>query len=199
MARICLATEDSLSEAIAHRMVAQVCPDFEVGPCFRKHGFGYLKANIEKFCKVAERSPLLLITDLDKAQCAAALVSNWMGTKGQPENLIFRVAVRETEAWLLADHIGMKSLLGKGANKLPREPDRLPDPKRELLTLAAKAPRDVQHDLLPEPGAVASQGLGYNHRMGEFVRNDWDPQRASMYSDSLRRALERLNELSRRT
>jgi hypothetical protein len=95
MLRICLATEDSLSEAVGYRLLAEVCPEFEVGLTFRKNGFGYLKANIEKFCHVAQRSPLLLITDLDKAKCASLLISNWMGAKSYPDNLVFRVAVRE--------------------------------------------------------------------------------------------------------
>lgn len=196
---ICLATEDSLSEAIGRRLVSEACPDIEIGPCFQRNGFGYLKSSLEKFCNVSKRSPLLLITDLDKAPCPATLVSSWLGSKRKPDNLIFRVAVREVEAWLIADHVGMKALLGKGASKLPRDPDLLPDPKRALLALAANAPRDVRSDLLPRPGAIASQGLGYNARLGDFVHNTWDPERAAINSGSLRRALDRLKDLARRT
>jgi hypothetical protein len=102
---------------------------------------------------------LLLITDLDKAKCASLLISNWMRAKSYPDNLVFRVAVREIEAWLLADHVGMGKLLVAGATNLPRDPDLLVDPKQVLLQLASKAPRVVQNDLLVEPGAIASQGL----------------------------------------
>lgn len=198
MLRICLATEDSLSEAVGYRLLAEVCPEFEVGLTFRKNGFGYLKANIEKFCNVAQRSPLLLITDLDKAKCAASLISKWMGAKSYPDNLVFRVAVREIEAWLLADHVGMGRLLVAGATNLPNDPDLLLDPKQVLLQLASKAPRAVQNDLLVEPGAIASQGLGYNQRMGDFVRNTWDPKRAALCSDSLCRTLNRLRQMAKR-
>jgi hypothetical protein len=198
MLRICLATEDSLSETVGYRLLAEVCPEFEVGLTFRKSGFGYLKANIEKFCNVAQRSPLLLITDLDKAKCASLLISNWMGAKSYPDNLVFRVAGREIEAWLLADHVGMGKLLVAGATNLPRDPDLLVDPKQVLLQLASKAPRVVQNDLLVEPGAIASQGLGYNQRMGDFVRNTWDPKRAALCSDSLCRALNRLRQMAKR-
>ncbi|MGO8846384.1 MAG: hypothetical protein ACLQFI_13790 [Methylocella sp.] len=196
MPPVCLATEDSLSEAVGYRLLAEVGPDIEVGLTFRKNGFGYLKANIEKFCKVAQRSPLLLITDLDKAKCAASLISKWMGTRAHPDNLVFRVAVREIEAWLLADHVGMKELLVGGASNLPNDPDSLSDPKQVLLKLARKAPRAIKNDLLVEAGAIASQGLGYNERMGEFVRNTWDPKRAVLYSDSLSRTLNRLQQMA---
>jgi hypothetical protein len=198
MLRICLATEDSLSEAVGYRLLGEVCPEFEVGLTFRKNGFGYLKANIEKFCNVAQRSPLLLITDLDKAKCAASLISKWMGAKSYPDNLVFRVAVREIEAWLLADHVGMGKLLVAAATNLPKDPDLLLDPKQVLLQLASKAPRAVQNDLLVEPGAIASQGLGYNQRMGDFVRNTWDPKRAALCSDSLFRTLNRLRQMAKR-
>jgi hypothetical protein len=198
MLRICLATKDSLSEAVGYRLLGEVCPEFEIGLTFRKNGFGYLKANIEKFCNVAQRSPLLLITDLDKAKCAASLISKWMGAKSYPDNLVFRVAVREIEAWLLADHVGMGKLLVAGATNLPKDPDLLLDPKQVLLQLASKAPRAVQNDLLVEPGAIASQGLGYNQRMGDFVRNTWDPKRAALCSDSLCRTVNRLRQMAKR-
>jgi hypothetical protein len=198
MLSVCLATEDGLSEAVGSRLLAEVSPHFEVGLTFRKNGFGYLQASIEKFCKVAQRSPLLLITDLDKAKCPALLISKWMGTRAHPDNLVFRVAVREIEAWLLADHVGMKKLLVAGATDLPRDPDLLLDPKQVLLKLAAKAPRAVQNDLVAETGAIASQGLGYNKRMADFVRNTWDPKRAILRSDSLCRTLNRLRQLAER-
>ena len=67
-----------------------------------------------------------------------------------PMNLVFRVAVREIEAWLLADHIGMKKLLVGGASNLPNDPDLLSDPKQVLLKLARKAPRAIKNDLIVE-------------------------------------------------
>jgi hypothetical protein len=193
---VCLATEDSLSEAVGRRLVAEVGSRIEIGLTFRKNGFGYLKANIDKFCSVAQRSPLFLITDLDKEKCATLLISKWLGNRSLPKNLVFRVAVREIESWLLADHVGMKKLLGAGANKLPVNPDQLLDPKQSLLKFASKAPRAVQNDLLVEPGVIASQGLGYNQRMGEFVRSTWDPNRAASCSDSLSRTLKRLQQMA---
>lgn len=197
MPSICLATEDSLSESVGRRLIAELGSNIEVGLTFRKNGFGYLKANIDKFCRVAQRSPLFLITDLDKEKCAEKLISKWTGNRTLPKNFLFRVAVHEIEAWLLADHIGMRELLGEEARKLPLDPDQLPDPKQSLLRLASRAPRAVRNDLVVQPGIVASQGLGYNQRLGEFVRETWDPNRAASRSSSLSRTLKRLQQLSK--
>jgi hypothetical protein len=170
---------------------------FEVGLTFRRGGYGYLQSGIPKFCTFARRTPLLLITDLDRATCAASLITKWIGNNLLPEKFLFRVAVREIESWLLADHDGMKALLGSGGTKLPRTPDSLADPKRALLSFARRAPRDVRNDLIVQTGAVASQGLGYNQRMCDFIQSKWSPNQASLRSDSLRRARIRLRHFSR--
>jgi hypothetical protein len=104
------------------------------------------------------------------------------------------VAVREVEAWLLADHEAMSKLLAVKPAVPPRNPDELPDPKATLLSLAQKAPRDVRNDLTPKKGAAAPQGLGYNAVLCPWVRHVWRPERAARRSDSLARARLRLRE-----
>jgi hypothetical protein len=140
---------------------------------------------------------VLLLTDLDRAACPVGLVESWLGRHECPENLVFRVAVREIEAWLLADHDALRRLLGKTA-RLPPDPDTLPDPKRALLELAKRAPRDVREDLVAVRGAVAAQGLGYNARLCALVEHHWSPERAAERSASLKRARRRIHELVQR-
>jgi hypothetical protein len=196
MGQFALATEDELSEAVGKRPIAEVNPSHEINLTFRRGGFGYLRANIRKFCEVARLQPVLLVTDLDMAECPAALLSEWTVRTGRPESLCLRVAVREVEAWLLADHDGLRELLGRRLGNLPDNPDYLRDPKRYLLGLASRAPREVRMDLLPEPGAIAIQGLGYNRRLVEFVQSTWSPREAAGRSESLQRAMSRLDQLS---
>jgi hypothetical protein len=64
-----------------------------------------------------------------------------------------------------------------------------------LLEIAKKAPRNIRNELIIEKGAVASQGLGYNSLLCEFVRSIWQPQRAALRSNSLMRTRIRINEL----
>jgi hypothetical protein len=190
-----LATEDALSEAVGLKLIATFLPRFEVNLTLGKKGNGQLKAKIRSYCDIARRIPFLLITDLDATACAPALISSWLGTITPPENFLFRVAVREVEGWLLADHISMRLLLGNRVN-VPRDPDSIRDPKECLLHLARSAPRAVKSDLVAEPGAIASQGLGYNQRLCHYVNSSWCPTRAAERSDSLSRMIRRLEELT---
>ena len=163
----------------------------------RRGGNGYLRARMRNFCQLARHEPLLLITDLDSWPCPAALCSQWLRGLARPSTMLVRVAVREVESWLLADHEAIEILLGRRPTpRLPMQTDRIANPKAFLLGLACKAAREVRLDLCTESGAEVRQGIGYNARLGGFVREAWDPQRAAQRSDSLRRARQRLRELA---
>ncbi len=193
MTNIVLATEDELSEQIGIRLATNAGLNVEL--CLRKQGYGYLRSRIPQFCQMANRQPVLLLTDLDNAPCASALIAKWLGRRSRPDNLVLRVAVREVESWLLADHDGMKSLLGSRVKGLPAAPDELGDPKRKLLELAEQAPRSVREDLVAKTGAIARQGLAYNARLCRWVREVWNLERAAERSSSLSRARARIGEL----
>jgi hypothetical protein len=193
---ITIATEDELSEAVASRIIAEELPAYQVVQKLRRGGNGYLKSKCYSFNQMALRHPVFLITDLDNAQCASALIESWFDATPLNANLKFRVAIREIESWLLADHQGMKTLLGRGANKITSAPEQLQNPKEHLLQCAKNASRDVKNDLIRAKGALAQQGLGYNSRLCEFVRDTWSPSQASERSDSLKRAIQRLKEIA---
>jgi hypothetical protein len=195
MQNVHIATEDALTEAVGLKLIANFLPGFEVDLKLGKKGNGLLKSKIAAYCDIAKRTPFLLITDLDAAACAPSLMSSWLGHLKPPKNFMFRVAVREVEAWLLADPVAIKPLLGKQHTKVPRNPDNIPNPKEFLLNLAREAPRDVRRDLLSERGAIASQGVGYNQRLCDYVNNSWSPSRAAQRSESLCRVIRRLEHL----
>lgn len=184
MTGLVLAVEDELSEEIGLRLTSELGIIIEL--VLRKGGNGYLKTKIGNFCEMAKQTPVLLITDLDAIPTVAKLKSDWLKKIKPPNLLLFHVAVREAESWLLADHSGMKKMMGKKVNKLPVSPDDLADPKAHLLNLANSAVRSVRDDLVAERGSVAVQGLGYNKRLSAFVRNEWDPEAAESRSPSLR-------------
>lgn len=196
MALVALGTEDELSEAVGVRLLAEHEQYLQPGLRLRKSGFGYLRSNVKRWRELAQRQPVVLITDLDQIACPPALLNDWLGGQACPENLLLRVAVREVEAWLLADHVAMQGLLGDRA-RLPPAPDALPDPKQHLLGLAKRAPRDVRLDLVQEAGSVSRQGLGYNARLTDLVRMSWSPARAAERSPSLARARRSLGALAR--
>ena len=197
MTPVALATEDALSEAIGKRLLDELGPHLATQTLIRKHGSGYLRSRLGSWCQMAQRQAIVILTDLDRAPCPAALLNEWFGQSRRPVNLLLRVAVREAESWLMADHEAMRQLIGvRGV--LPAQPDDLPDPKRHLLKLAKLAPRQVRLDLIKDAGAVSSQGIGYNARLTEFVRTNWSPARAAQRSPSLNRARVRMRELALR-
>jgi hypothetical protein len=114
-----------------------------------------------------------------------------------PKAFLFRVAVREVEAWLMADREGFSRFSGIPVEKMPHVPEDLEDPKRDLLQLVRRyAHREIKANLLPERGSIARIGLGYNEILSRFVRDTWSIKNAVSNSESLSRACYRLRELA---
>jgi hypothetical protein len=197
MTELALATEDALSEAIGLRLLAELPAYYHNPLLLRKGGSGYLRSRMESWRQMAQRHMVVILTDLDQLACPLTLRKDWLGKEPPPDNLLLRIAVREVESWVLADHEAVRVLIGRKGT-LPPEPDGLPHPKQHLLNLAKTAPRAVRDDLLKETGAISSQGLGYNNRLSAWVRSDWSPERAAQRSPSLRRTRDRLSQLTSR-
>ena len=101
-----LAVEDALSEAVLRQMLRRCGQLYAVGAVYSRGGYGYLKKTIRGWNAAAKGKPFLLVTDLDSATCPNQLIEDWLPVP-KHENLLFRVAVREIEAWLLADAKGL--------------------------------------------------------------------------------------------
>ncbi len=187
-----LAIEDSLSEAILRRVLAVFGHRFAVANTYSRGGFGYLKKKVEGFNQASAITPFLMLTDLDTAECAPTLISSWLPRAKHP-NFLFRVAEREVESWLLADCFGLAKFLGVSETLVPKRPDDLPDPKRELIAIAKRSrKRDLRESIVPWAGTSAQQGPDYNGALGQFVANNWDPELARKRSRSFDRTILRL-------
>lgn len=193
-----LATEDELSEAVGTRLIDEWKGHLAVDLRFRRGGNGYLRSSIRKFAEIARITPLLIITDLDQLSCPLELRATWFGKLKSPRDLVLRIAVREIEAWLLADIDAIRGLFGdRATRRLPDNLDAIREPKQLLLRIASYAPRAVREDICVEQGGVASQGLGYNARLCQLVSASWCPARAASRSESLRRARASIRSLAR--
>jgi hypothetical protein len=190
MTWIAVATEDEPSEAVAGRLVEHV--GAQVSMRLRKGGFGYLKASLGKFAEMARHQPVLLLTDLDRAQCPLVLIEDWTAGAALPPQLFFRVVQTEIESWLLADHEGFAEFLGVKLRRFPERPEELADPKSKVLELASMARSDIRSEMLPQRGSEASQGIGYSARLSQFARASWSIERAATRAPGLQRALTRL-------
>ncbi|SFM25461.1 hypothetical protein SAMN05421721_101170 [Ectothiorhodospira mobilis] len=147
--------------------------------------------------RLAPNVPVLLLTDLDRKECAPSLIGEWLGQQAMPDGLLFRVAVREIEAWLLADKQNFASFAHIPFAKLPEAPEGLDDPKQTLLNLVKRhSPTSLKRDLVADHGHGPRQGLAYNERLSQFVHGCWDLEEASMRADSLARTRRRIGELA---
>lgn len=199
MTPVALATEDELSEAVGIKLLAEHPVLAETPPMLlRRNGFGYLRSRMDSWRQMANRQIVIVLTDLDRLACPLVLLEDWLGAERRcPENLLLRIAEREVESWLLADHEAFKKLIGN-KGRLPVEPDELPDPKRHLLMLAQNAPRAVREDLIAQQGVLAKQGIGYNRRLVAWVQEEWSLERAAARSPSLVRARNAVREAANR-
>jgi hypothetical protein len=191
-----VATEDELSECVALRLIGLQMSNTDGVQMIRKGGNGYLRSRMANFISVAKRGPVLMLADLDRIDCPPTLIRKWRRGRALPDNLLLRVAVREIESWLLADREGFASYLNIAPQKITTSPEEISDPKHYLLNLARNAPRELRSELLPDKGSIASQGFGYNSCLREFVAKMWSPTRAAERSQSLRRAINRVSELT---
>ena len=182
-----LAVEDVLTEALLRTMLNRSGRQFAVGSCFRRSGFGYLKNKINGFNNAARGIPFLIVTDLDQTECPPVLMREWLPGK-KHDNLLFRIAVRSVESWLLADRSAFGAFLGIKEKLIPTKPDELDKPKRHLIELAARSrKRELREAIISAQGSTAKIGPDYNGRLIYFVQNHWNVNEAIKYSPSLNR------------
>lgn len=195
--------EDQLSRAVAERLIIEFCPlgtqAQELGQAYG--GYGYIKNSLLKFHSLAQRWPVLIITDLDRAKCAPSLRKDWFAaakiSDPLPEKMLFCVAQTEIESWLLADSKGIASFLKISFAKLTANIEMEVIDSKEYLIELAKSSTDptIRSDLTPKSKSAAATGLNYNYRLSQFVRDDWNPVEAAKNSVSLQRAITKLTSL----
>lgn len=187
-----LGIEDELSEAVLRRLLRFVGRGYEIGVAYRRGGFGYLRRTVSGWNRAAQSIPFVVLTDLDHHTCPKALIDDWL-TEPQHRNLLFRVAVREVESWLLADPGNLSKYLVVRENLVPANPENLKDPKEALIDLARRSQSATIRDrVVPKRGSSAKQGPDYNGCLVKFVTAHWDIKSAAAQSQSLARTATRL-------
>lgn len=193
-----IAVEDELLETMAARVLSEIDRNYATGTVYNRGGFGYLKKNIRAFNSAARAgTPFLVMTDLDTQLCPAELIRSWLQNEERNPNLLIRVAVREAEAWLLADNHKLPPHIGVPTALFPEDAEGLADPKRKLIELIAHSKKvSLKKRLCPRPGSTAKIGPEYNSFFASFVLYEWDFSRALTRSPSLRRTVERLRSFT---
>lgn len=191
-----LAVEDFLSEKVLRKILRFTKRPYTPGTCFCKGGYGYLKKSITGYNHAAKTTPFLVLADLDNIECPPALIREWLPHPKHP-NLLFRIAVREIEAWLLAHREAFAEFLGIPVRSIPFIVDTINDPKQFLLSLAKKSKkRQLREAITPAPGSTARVGPDYNGQLGVFVERWWNVASAMRHSPSLKRTVKAVKEFN---
>jgi hypothetical protein len=189
-----LAAEDEPGLAVGRKLVAAT-PPLYVYREDNARGYGRLKTKTPNFHQMGSNGlPVLMITDLAAHACPSSMISEWLG-KVPSAGFLFRICVREVEAWLLAHRSALADFLTVPLSRFPAAPESVPDPKAELIALAQHSShRKIRAGFKP----IGSSAIGpdYNRLLGDFIRDFWNADIAATVSPSLRRARERLRVLA---
>lgn len=186
---ISLAAEDQLSEVVLKKILSIAENRYVVATCYSREGFGYLKKNIAGFNNAAKSIPFVVLTDLDTSKCPPALIREWLPYTKHP-NMLFRIAVREVEAWLLADRKGFARYLGIAIESISLDVESIKDPKQTLIELTKKSRnRRIREAIVPGSKSDARQGPDYNGALITFVNEFWDIKAAMKNSVSLKKTV----------
>ncbi len=190
---ISAAVEGKLDEAVAQKLIrhAGALP----GTIYGKRGKQALKARMRGYIHAARHAPWLVLVDLDcDHDCAPPLRQAWVTAGGL--QLCFRVAVRQVEAWLMADAERLASFLQVPRAVITATPEVLVDSKAEMVDVARRSRRrDIREDMVPREGSGRPVGPAYSSRLIELAETDWRPSIAAARSESLRGAIACLERL----
>lgn len=193
MPSISAAVEGLVDEAVVRRIAGFI--GLDVNSIYGRRGKDQLTKDLNAYNTLASEENFLLLRDLDTdADCAAALVSSLMP---QPAALmLFRVAVREVETWLLGDPGTLSRHLSVAVAHLPVPSEVLLRPKRRLIRACHHSrSRAIRAGMIPRDGNGRDEGDEYTSRMIEYVESRWRVDRAMLACDSLSRCVRALQRL----
>jgi hypothetical protein len=171
----------------------------EIGEVYGRNGKSNVAKSLLGFNYAARHEPWIVIIDLDKEECVVSTLKTLLP---EPSNFMcLRIAVRELEAWLLADAERFSQYFSVSVSVVPIAPDDLPDPKLTLINLVRKSRRSsIRFDMVPDPKLGQSIGPAYTTRIIEYINSEhgWRVEVAAQHSPSLRRAMAAISALKKR-
>jgi hypothetical protein len=187
------AVEGEVDAAVVERLADHLRKS--VSAIYGKNGKSLIKKRISNYNDAARFRPWLVLVDLDNEYfCAPDLVAHWLPSRAS--FMRFRVAVREIEAWLMADRERFASFLSVKSSLIPTNPESLPFPKQIVVNLARNSRRRViREDMVPRPGSGRNIGPAYVSRLIEYIRDQkagWRPDVAALQASSLKKCIRAL-------
>lgn len=206
MKDVIIVGEDPVTRQIIKKILEDLCPN----------GFNILRedpvrgSEIKKLApnynNLASNFPVILLADLDNADCPPSEQARWLSQQEKHPDFMFRFAVDEAESWLLADRLGFASFLGIEDSRIPlpsflrpREPNNLEirtSYKTSLFMMRELVPHSSKSEIKRQltPIDHRSKGSEYNSALIPFIDKYWDVRAAAANSYSLQKMLSRIQE-----
>lgn len=189
-----IASEDGLIEAIVKRILNDLGFDMGIAISICAGGKSKLYAKLPALIRSANGGlSVIVCTDLDLTPCPVQMKDEWF-PHGVPMKMVFSIAIREADAWILADP-GIARYLGSTVSA-PESAESIQDPKSALIQIAKRSrKREIREEMIVARGAVARVGPGYNRVLADFVSSEWDVELASSRCKGLNRLIQRISSL----
>lgn len=189
---------EGMTDAPILRKIAEEL-GFSIAEIWEKGGSGNIKKYLASYNQAAQNiphQPWFVVLDLDQKECAPSYARECL-YQASP-NMIFRIAVREIESWIMSDREHFAKFFRIPKEKIPLFPDEEINPKRKLVQLVKEYCNDknIQLDIIPM--GKAEFGRGYLSQIQKFLfgnKNTWRLEEGIKHSESLQKARERLLEL----
>ena len=188
---VLLVVEDILQEVVLRKLLQTYRKDINIVSVSGKCGNMYIKENLKTFNVASQYLPHVVITDLDQKTCAPQLIRDWINFDIH-KKMLFRIAEKEIDAWLLSDRESFAKLMNIPVNKIPLNTQEIADPKQYIINLARKSRKRIIKDIIP--AGTGRQGPAYNIVLQRFVYEQWSAEKAANCNESLRKTIDRLKE-----
>lgn len=191
-----IAAEGSCDLAMMRRMVDSA--GHQVDREFNCRGKGNLDKRLPGYINACAHYNWFVLRDLDRDHACAPGLLGMLAPQGIPDRMLFRIAVRSMESWLLADRDAISGWLRVPKRQVDSSPEDLQDPKGYLASLASRSSsKELRQRMSPDDRSGARVGPEYESSITEFISQHWKPTRAADggLSPSLSRAMAALASL----
>lgn len=195
MNRALVIGEDALCCALGEKLIRSCVPHLNLDTSINKNGRTKLFPELPRLSGAATPERLVLcIADTDR-DCAHIILNQVLPRK-VPRTYVFRLAVTESESWALADREMFAKHFRIPVNRIPHQTDPIQDPKHLVITLMRHSKNRIFREEMVSMRDPNKPGTGYNQHLEEFVRDHWRVTNACESSESLQRAVARLQSLA---
>lgn len=195
MNRALVIGEDALCCALGEKLIRSCVPHLNLDTSINKNGRTKLFPELPRLSGAATPERLVLcIADTDR-DCAHIILNRVLPRK-VPRTYVFRLAVTESESWALADREMFAKHFRIPVNRIPHQTDPIQDPKHLVITLMRRSKNRIFREEMVSMRDPNKPGTGYNQHLEEFVRDHWRVTNACESSESLQRAVARLQSLA---